>query len=327
MATLGGLDEPFERMTPAEASALLQSLYAIEPTGLGLLDTERDDSFHVSTPGGDYVLKVAHPDDDPLLVNLQSAAMSFAAEREPSLPLQQLLLTVDGEFEPTVVVGGRERVARLLTWLGGSPLNEVRPDGDQLELLGSTLGALSVGLSTFDHPAAHREFVWDVAQLPLLRASLADWPIPEVANALDLFDRVVEPSLPNLPRQVIHNDFHLGNVLADPRSRAFVTGVIDFGDVVYSVRVADLAVALSYLIFPGEHTQQELSRFIEGFESRVPLTHGEQAVLPALVIARFAQRILVNLQLARGNPDDRGAAELAAQTNRAVLAALLEKEN
>lgn len=309
-------------MTVAEASALLLELYGVDAAELERLDTERDDSFRVTAGDRRYVLKVAHPDDDPLYVNLQTAAMSFAAE-DAALPLQSLVLTLDGEVEPSS--GGR--VVRLLTWLDGTPLHDVTPTSDQLFLLGATLGGLNEALSTFDHPAAHRAFVWDAAQLPLVRHMLDEYPMAETRAAFELFDRKVQPALAELPRQVIHNDFHLGNVLVDPHSEAFVTGIIDFGDVVHTVRVADLAVALSYLIYPSQHTQAELDRFQAGFESRVALSDGEKAVLPGLIIARLAERILVNLHLQRGNPDDRANAIGGAEGLRAALATLLAKEN
>lgn len=324
---VGELAEPFERMTPAEASAMLASTFGLEPTRLTRLDTERDDSFRVTTPAGDFVLKVAHPDDDPMHINLQTAALAFAAELEPALPLQSFVLSVDGEVEATIVHAGRERIARVLTWLDGTQLGLTRrPDLDQLERLGTTLGRLTSALSTFDHPAAHREMAWDVARLPLVRGLLDNYPMEEARAAFDLFDRVVAPVAGSLPQQVIHNDFHLGNVLVDAGSPGYVTGVIDFGDTVHTARIADLAVAVSYLVVPGGAGDEELARFLTGYESQVRLTDDERAVLPALVIARVTQRILVNLHLARGNPDDRAAVDAAVEVNRAALATLLEKE-
>ena len=323
---MGELAEPFERMSPADASEMLASTYGLRPSSLVRLDTERDDSYRVTTPTGDFVLKVAHPDDDPMHVNLQTAALAFAAEMEPQLPLQSLVLSAEGDVEPTIVHAGRERIARVLTWLVGTPLGETRPELQQLELLGASLGRLTNALSTFDHPAAHRDMAWDVARLPLVRDLLDEYPMAETRAAFDLFDRVVAPRRAALPQQVIHNDFHLGNVLVDAANPAYVTGIIDFGDTVHTARVADLAVAVSYLVVPGEASAEEVAHFTSGYETQVRLTDDERVVLPALVIGRVAQRILVNLRLARGNPDDRGAAESAAETNRAALAALLEKE-
>lgn len=307
---------PFERLGEDAAAAILARLWGLENPRLDRLDTERDDTFRVRSGQGEFVLKVAHPDDDPLYVNLQTAALSFAAELEPRLPLQRLVLSLEGEVEPS----SQGRIARLLTWLPGTPLFETVPSAEQLGLLGATLGRLSEALSTFDHPAAHRDFVWDAARLPLIDGLRQEAPWPEVDAAFALFTTL---PLDDLPQQVIHNDFHPGNVLADAAHPDFVTGVLDFGDVVHTARVVDLAVALSYLRSPLG--VPDLAPFVDGFERVVRLTPAEHAALPGLVAARFAQRILVNLALSRGNPDQRDNAIGGAAENRRALATLLEE--
>ena len=268
-------DEPFERLSEAGARRILERQWGIAAETLTRLDTERDDSFRVTTARGEYLLKVAHPADDPLYVNLQTAALSFAAE-ESGLPLQRLLLTVAGEIEPDV----DGRVARLLTWLPGSTDHRLDPFE-----VGRVLGQLNDALSTFDHPASHRDFVWDIARLDLVRYLLEKSPNDDVAKAFQRWDAL---ELSTLPRQVIHNDFHPGNVLSDG-SR--ITGILDFGDVVYTARIVDVAVALCYFGWDDE--------LIEGFANVVPLASAERDALPVLVAARYAQRILLNQLLGR----------------------------
>ena len=94
-------------MTETEASTLLAQTYGIDTSDVRRLDTERDDTFRITTATGRYVLKVAHPDDDPLLTNLQTAAMAFAAELEPILPLQSLVHSLDGDIEATIDHAGQ----------------------------------------------------------------------------------------------------------------------------------------------------------------------------------------------------------------------------
>jgi len=45
----------------------------------------------VAHSGGRHVLKVAHPLDDPTLLDFQCSAMGHALERDPGLPLASLL--------------------------------------------------------------------------------------------------------------------------------------------------------------------------------------------------------------------------------------------
>lgn len=301
MNLVGELRQPFERMTRAEASASLTALYGIEPDSLELLDTERDDSFRVRSATREYVFKVAHPEDDPLYVNLQTAAMSYAAE-DPSVPVQSLVLTLEGDVEPLIVHAGHERVARLMTWLDGELLENHTPTAAQLALLGATLGRLSAALASFDHPASRRTFAWDVQSF----GSLREQPHPRIAD--EVFDRFAALDLSALPHQVIHHDFHPGNVIVATDDPHFVVGVLDFGDVVHSARVVDLGVSLAYLLPDQGDTSAVIDPFVAGYSSVVRMLPEERAAIPALVAARAVQRIILG---ASGGVE---AAELGRRT-------------
>jgi len=269
------------RFSEVDAAALVARAFDLDVVSAARLDTERDDSFRVVTTRGDYGFKLAHPDDPTPLIDLQDAALAHAASA--GLAVQSPLGRVTHEG----------RIGRLLTWLPGTPLSEtteLRPCE-----LGAALGRLTHSLADFDHPAARRVLAWDVAQLERSRHLLEVFPSVEAAEAFRRFGTRVAPVLAHLPRQVVHNDFHPGNVLVD--SSGAVAGILDFGDVVHTVRVADLAIALSYL---DDHED-----FIDGFTDHVELEGMEWDVLDDLIGARFALRMLLNAQLDRGSPENR----------------------
>lgn len=284
------LVEPFERMPPAAASRVLTERYGLGPVVLRQLDTERDDSFKVTAGTEQYALKIAHPADDPAVIDLQLAALAHAAAADPGLPLQRVVRGLDGE--DVQHVGGR--MARLLTWLPGELAHGFEPTPSQLHASGVMLGRLSRALSDFEHPAARRTLAWDIRRLGLLREYAAD----ETSQAIARFDISVAPLLDGLPQQVIHNDFHPANILVDPTKPEYVVGVLDFGDVVYGARINDLGVALAYLAPQGD-LLSGVRPFIDGFESIVPLLPAEKAILPDLVSARLLQRIVLTPLLQR----------------------------
>lgn len=289
------LAEPFERMPAAEASALLAEHYALEAAVLKRLDTERDDTFRVTLPSGDdLVVKVAHPADDPGVITLQTAAMSYARERDPALPLQRVLPTVTGNLE--AVVGGR--VARVMTWLSGDLLAEIPPTPQQLRRSGAMLARLAAALSEFDHPSSRRTCAWDLQQLGVLRCDN-----PTVQRTIDSFTAHVEPQLASLPHQVIHNDFNPSNVLVRRSDPAFVVGILDFGDTLYSARVIDVAVSLAYFIPDTGAVWPTIQPFIDGYDSVTRLEDDERRVLPGLVAARLVQRIVIPAALSNGRND------------------------
>jgi Ser/Thr protein kinase RdoA (MazF antagonist) len=330
----GDLAAPFERATEADAVTLALRHWGVRAERATRVDTERDDTFHVETAAGGYALKIAHPADDPAVIDLQVATTEWAVAHDPSLPVPRFVPTLDGTLQPVVPIAGVGRIARLMPWVPAQSLRaaiwDAAPSSTLLHSIGSTQARLTVALADFRHPAESRALAWDVARLPELAElidAVAD-PAP-VATALDRHAREVAPRLATLPRQLIHNDGNLDNLLVDglgvagpqlgglaPHSGSQgpslttgvhrVVAVLDFGDVVRTARVLDLAVTTSYLLPADDQygASDTLAAMVAGWESVLPLEPGERELLPRLVIARLLQRILLGSWLAREVPDN-----------------------
>jgi len=272
---LRNLTEPFEALTEARASVLLREHWGIDATGLERLETERDDSFRVRG-STDYVLKVAHPSDSRRHLAFQSAALLHAGRS--GMPVQRVIPTTLGH--PSADADGR--VARVLSWLPGDLLDGSEVGPEQVSATGAALARLATALRTFDHPGARRTFAWDLQSFGLL-----DHPFDEVTQRFEAID------LTALPHQVIHNDFHPGNLLVDAGDPTWVTGILDFGDALYAPRVQDLAVALAYLVPEEGDPGATIGAFVGGYESVGPLERAEHDALATLVAARLVQRIVL----------------------------------
>ena len=240
------------------------------------------------------MLKISHPGDDPHLIGMQSAAMRHASEA--GLPVQLLVPTTDGSTHPVE----HGRVVRLLTWIPGGLLLAHWPDAAGLEVLGEHLATLNAALASFEHPAAHRTFAWDLRAIGELRDLLELAPTPSVATVIDEVEAAL-PAYEALPGQVVHGDFHPGNVVVDERGA--LTGILDFGDTLSAPRVLDLAIAVSYFVPREGDAAETVAPFIAGWERVLPLTDEERALLPTLVSGRLAQRILLGAAAANGRPD------------------------
>jgi len=283
MALLDDLVQPFERVDPGAVADLLRDTWGLAAPRLTLLDTERDDTFRVDHADGTVLAKVAHPLDSAELLDLQDAALAAAA----ALPVPRLVPTRDGAASR--VLDGR--VVRVLTWLPGSEAGVARMP---LRAGGELLGRLSRALAGLQHPGADRVLPWDLARVPELADATTD---ARLSAAIARFAAEVSPVLADAPRQIVHGDFHPGNVLVDDSGA--ISGVVDFGDVSRTARVCDVGVALGYLIpddGPGDAVRAE---FLAGFESVVPLTAEERAIIPGLVVGRQVQRIVINEELGR----------------------------
>jgi len=295
------LAAPFERATEADAATALLRHWGLIAERANRVETERDNTFRIETSDRSYALKIAHPADARAAIELQTAAIEWAAEHDPGLPLPRPIPTVDGTVQP--VVAGR--VVRLFPWMPGQSLRagiwDAAPEASLLHSIGATQARLTAALAGFRHPAESRALAWDVARLPELvgLTEALDDPVP-IASVLDRHIAEIAPRLGALPQQLIHNDGNLDNLLVDDRATR-VVAVLDFGDAVRTARVLDLAVVASYLLpaddqYTASDTLRELTT---GWQSVLPLDSDERELLPRLVLARLVQRMLLGSWLSR----------------------------
>jgi len=338
------LAAPFVRATDEDAVTIVRRHWGLTPERATRVDTERDDTFHVETADGGYALKIAHPGDDPDVLELQTAALEWAGSHDPSLSIARPIRTVDDTVHPTVPVDGVGRTARLFPWLPGQSLRaelwDAAPSTALLHAIGATHARLTAALAGFRHPAESRALAWDVGRLPELAPLLeAVADAAPVATALDRHLRDIAPRLAALPQQLIHNDGNLDNLLVDdlsPRSgfqvQHVTTGtpritVLDFGDVVRTARVLDLAVTASYLLPADDQygATDTLAELRAGWAGVLTLEPEEAELLPRLVIARLVQRILLGSWLAREVPANADYLGRNIERTRAQLAIALDE--
>src|SRR5581483_5888832 len=112
-----------------------------------------------------------------------------------------------------------------------------------------------------------------------------------VEAVLDRYDTRVAPRWLHLRAQVVHGDLNLDNVLLD--ERGFVSGILDFGDIVHTAQVADFAIGLASLMRgrPADDVFRVARIAIDGYS---PLEPVELDVLGDLVLARLAQIVVIS---------------------------------
>ena len=120
------------------------------------------------------------------------------------------------------------------------------------------------------------------------------------------------PVVDELRSQVVHADLADYNVVAerDPAGRLSPTGVIDFGDVVRSWLVADLATALTSLLVRTRRSPLlDACAVVRGFHTVTPLSEAELAALWPLVAARACVLAVSVDDILAADPDNAYARE------------------
>lgn len=258
------------------------------------LPSERDRNFLITDGRGEkFVLKIANARESRDFLEAQNAVLSYLSERVSFC--QRVVAAKSGEA--IVEAGGQ--LVRLVTYLPGVPLAEVKPHTRPLlHDLGRKLGQLSKALADFDHPAVHRDFHWDLANGNRVVNEYAGLIQNERLRELVLKCRF-EPETA-LRRSVIHGDANDYNVLVDPKTMT-VSGLIDFGDMVYSYTAGDLAIAMAYALL-GDGDPDHV---INGYTSEFVLLDEEREALWPLVRLRLAMSVCIAAYQIRKEPENR----------------------
>jgi hydroxylysine kinase len=292
------------------------------------LRSERDQNFHLSTrEGREWVLKISNPAEDPAVVDFQTRALLHIARVDPDLAIPHLVVTPDGS--PTHEVDGpdgRRFITRLLSFLPGKLLNDVRPSPQLLRDVGATTAKLARSLRGFFHPAARQELLWDLTQAPSLRERTHHIDDParrrHVEHVLDHLTEQVLPVLLGLRAQVIHNDVSCQNTLVDGDC---VTGVIDFGDLIHAPLVCDIAVPVSELIVDASDPIEAAMEVVAGYHGVTPLDADEIRVVFDLVTARLAMSIAISAWRSEDHPENIEYITAGIEDNWRMLERLVER--
>ncbi|QRR35613.1 phosphotransferase [Hydrogenophaga sp. YM1] len=293
---------------------VVRQVYGIDGN-VTALTGEVDENFRVSGRDGDFVLKISGSDVNPFTAQLGPYALDFIAKSDPSLPVPRILKTKAGRALAEVVDrSGRSRWVQLMTWLPGVALESAPGSRSQRTSCGALAGSTAKALRGFSHPGLRRPIIWDLTQPRLLQPYLDEMRDFSAHSSLtDFFSRYlgILPSFSALPRQALHNDVNLRNLLVDERDSDRAVGLIDFGDVVETIVVADLAIAAgAHLIrAPGsggitiqDSVKLSILDVVDGYRSVVPLGAAELSVLNWLIAARLASGLLVTSWHRRRHP-------------------------
>jgi hydroxylysine kinase len=260
------------------------------------LTSERDQNILVEAEEGDrYLLKLSHPDEDRSVSNLQTSALLHIGSRDHGLPVPKILPALDGAFECFVSLNdGRECLVRLMSFLEGRHVSIEGITKKMAADIGHNAARLDIALSGCKHPAGDHDFLWDTRKLVDLYTLLPhikdQKKRKKTAVLLQSFCNDILPQLTTLPQQLIHNDLNLGNMLIANNT---VSGIVDFGDMLWAQRVIDPANLCAYLIENSDDPFRLVSSVIQKYIETNPLTSDETAILPYLMMGRCLLTILI----------------------------------
>ena len=292
--------EPLSPIAEASAATFLSERFGITGT-LERLGSNHDCNFRVrSDPAqdgrGDYVLKFFNPVTDSAALLAHCDAIERLAVAMPDVRLPRGRSGLDGQFLQTFRHDDASLDSLLLDFVPGEPIMDSRYLAPRVVArLGELAGRVTTALEGFEKPPAARPSMWDLRHAYDVVQSLASQlPDPaagqQVLEAAGLAQSLVEPHRGLLPRQVIHGDLADNNLVCevDVDGRPLPVGIIDFGDLMESWAVSELAVACTSVLHHHGATAASILPAVEAFNHARQLTDGELEVLWPLVVLRAA---------------------------------------
>ncbi|GHF99558.1 aminotransferase class III-fold pyridoxal phosphate-dependent enzyme [Thalassotalea marina] len=291
--------------------SLLQHHYQLSGT-LKPLASYCDQNLLLTTEQHEFVIKVSNSAEKETELAMQNEAMQHLAVKGIPVP-QALENNVGLQITPIKDNQHNQFYLRVLTFLPGNFYAQISAENTSPKLwqnLGEFMSQVTVGLSDFQHPGAFRFFDWDLAhgyaicqeKKPLL---------PEeqrviVEYFLNLYQAHAAPLLAKLPRSVIHNDANDHNLLVnDITSPQIITGLIDFGDMVYSHTINELAITAAYALMAQQDPINTLKCVVAGFNKRYPLNDEEFEVLIYLICLRLCTSVCNAAKAIKEQPDNK----------------------
>ena len=320
--------------TVEEAATLAETLYGISAhaDGIKLLDSYDDRNFFVPSlgEGGPFLLKVhngVESSNAPVL-EAQNAIMQHIKSKGFDCPIP--ILSKNGKYTEHTEAGSPPRrfAVRMLTWVDGRTMNSLEPSRDRLLQAGEYLGRLQDALTAFDHPGCHREHLWDIRSTPGLRKFLAcldDAPDVRttVLEVVESYEALSTDIMSKLKKSVLQADFNDANIIFSHDGTS-VSGVIDFGDIVFSNSINDLAIAMAYSMLrppKGLNVVETAATLLEGFCRTAEVTSEELEVLRVLIACRLATSVTLGAFSSSKDTADNEYLELHAAPGRAALCA------
>ncbi|MFP3494588.1 aminotransferase [Pseudomonas sp. SIMBA_059] len=301
---------PCPQVSPDQAAQLLKQHYGLDGS-LQSLGSQQDVNYKIDSERGRFVLKISRGDYAAIELEAQHAALKDLQGRE-HLRVPKVIQSLKGDELLTVSLDDQTLHLRLLEYIDGRPLTDLpHLSREVIRGFGALCGRMSQALAGFEHPGLERTLQWDPRHaqelITHLLMTLQDLPqraaLAQVARQVEAY---VKPLAQRLPWQAVHMDITDDNVVwqRDAQRHWQCQGVIDFGDLVHTWRIADLSVTCAALLHHAEGDPFAILPAVQACHAITPLQREELQVLWPLIVARAAVLVLSSEQQQRLDPDN-----------------------
>jgi ethanolamine-phosphate phospho-lyase len=212
----------------------------------------------------------------------------------------------NGDFIKVLDIDGESTICRMLSFLDGEFLGDTKATSELFQSFGIFLAQMNIRFQKFNsYVFKARQWEWDIQYLQLNKKYIADIFNPHDRNIVNYFfqqfEENVTPIIPELRKQIIHNDANEWNVLV---KNGEISGIIDFGDLAYSPLINELGIAITYACFNKKEPLEWAIIILKSYHKTLPLEEKEIKVLYYIIAARLCMSLCNAANSRKIDPDN-----------------------
>jgi len=319
------LQHPAPQLTKKQAEQLF-SRWIEKAVFLNPLSSERDQNFLFKDKHDKkFVLKVSNTKESFEVLDCQNKGLEHL-EANTSLNIPKIISDKNEQKINQVEINNNKHFLRVVSYVEGVPVGDAKEPKSLKALhhnMGVFLGLLGKGFRGFSHKGSNHKLLWDVKETESLFDILEFIENSDkrrlAQKTLEHFSKHIKPKLDQTRVQVIHNDMNPDNLLVEADNPQVVSGIIDFGDMVNTPLVNDLAVAAAYQTIKQKDLFVGTCDLLAGYQDEYPLTETEISLLPGLIVNRIAMTLVISEWRATTHPENKEYILGAIEKTWAVL--------
>ena len=184
-----------------------------------------------------------------------------------------------------------------MTYIEGDFLKDVEPNNQMLFSVGQFLGRIDQILTGFNHRSAARTFIWDAAQVNVLSHQINQSEDDRLL--IEFFIKTYKENvfyhIDELSKGIIHNDGNDHNVIIGSNGK--IKGIIDFGDMVFSLQALEPAVCMAYIAMNNRKSFELIASLLKGYCSAKTLSDKDLCSVVYLMCLRMC--VTINMSVYR----------------------------
>ncbi|WP_339614262.1 aminotransferase class III-fold pyridoxal phosphate-dependent enzyme [uncultured Winogradskyella sp.] len=282
----------------------IKSWFNFEIVDLKKLNGYENINYLLKTDSAKFIFKTYEYSEAMLaLIEAENTVLN-ALENPNTFP--KPIAFKDGSFLKIATINNSKTICRVLTFLEGDFLGDIKHTPSLIESIGRFAAQLDLQFVKLNNYVLKaRQWEWDLQYLSLNKKysyaieSASDRNL--VSYFFQQYDLHVTPIIPELRKSIIHNDVNEWNTLIKNNS---VSGLIDFGDLAHSPLINELAIAITYACYDKDDPLEWAIHLIKGYHNVLPLEKKELDILYYLIAGRLCTSLSNAAHSKKINPEN-----------------------